>query len=74
MSVIPVQDAGGQRRVGARFSKAEFLFTALPRIRIDRNDQAVHSTGAFLLENHSSGRECVVNYGGLPWMRGQRLS
>lgn len=37
--------------------------------RIDRTCQAVHSTEAFLLENHSNDHEYVVNYGGVLWMK-----
>lgn len=64
----PWAGAGGQQRVGARASSAQFVLVLLC-IRIDRTCQVVHSTGAFLLENHSNHLDRAVNYGGLLWMK-----
>lgn len=46
-----------------------FPFAVLRPEEEQEQSQAVHSTGVFLLENHSNVSECIGNYGGLLGVR-----
>lgn len=67
--IIPLWVARGQLHVRAVFRSCISLCCSHKPKEEQEQSQAVHSTGVFLLENHSNVSECMGNHGGLLGVR-----